>query len=292
MKKSLLVIASSVVFLYGINVLSISWWRFLPVVIITIFYAYSEESLKTLSPAHKFIAKTLMYSFAIALFIFSIYATFAIRWTYLLVLVASVILIGQASIIEESIDPNYVFLSAKNYKKVITFLLLIVTGFYIGSVHFANHIQMPENSFNKTNVPQLHVIYEDNNSMINREHVYAESWFDYNNYVNDLHNVMWSYSTSNSARNDKEFGYNSNMYNPKDEWKGDIARALLYMYVTYKDHENFNIEKIDIDLMKAWHKLDPVSNTEKLYNDWVKVSSIQKNSNPFIDFPFLVNYVI
>ena len=144
MKKSLLVIVSIVVFLYGINVLSINWWQFLPVVIITIFYAYSEESLKTLSPKHKFIAKTFMYSFAITLFIFSIYATFAIRWTYLLVLVACVLLLGQASIIEESIDLNYIFSSAKNYKKVISIIFLIFTGFYIGSLHFSNHIRIPD----------------------------------------------------------------------------------------------------------------------------------------------------
>ena len=36
---------------------------------------------------------------------------------------------------------------------------------------------------------------------------------------------------------------------PKDEYKGDVARIVLYMYVTYKD-DGLGLDKINVNLMK------------------------------------------
>ena len=54
-------------------------------------------------------------------------------------------------------------------------------------------------------------------------------------------------------------GYKNNDYfMPLYSYKGDVARIILYMYVTYRDDDNFPTDKINIDLMKAWSRLDPV----------------------------------
>jgi endonuclease I len=64
------------------------------------------------------------------------------------------------------------------------------------------------------------------------------------------------------------------------------------MYVTYGDYEGFDKSKINVGLMKSWSKLDPVSDKERELNEWIKINSIQHNSNPFIDTPWLVGFVV
>lgn len=89
---------------------------------------------------------------------------------------------------------------------------------------------------------------------------------------------------------------------PDDSMKGDIARALAYVYMHYGDHggEPSNMSSkcgpislssvISISgtsyssvkaLLVAWDALDPVSETEKYRNHTVEL--IQGNRNPFVD---------
>jgi endonuclease I len=107
-----------------------------------------------------------------------------------------------------------------------------------------------------------------------------------------LHNVFWSNASINSARGNKEFGYRLDQFEPADEWKGDVARALLYMAITYQHREDFDKTKIDIDLMFQWSKMDSPSLEEIEWNHWIKENSIQKNSNQFIDNPWLSGFVV
>jgi hypothetical protein len=43
------------------------------------------------------------------------------------------------------------------------------------------------------------------------------------------------------------------------------------------------------DLLLEWHRIDPVSEKEKLRA--IEVNKIQGNRNPFIDYPQLVDYI-
>ena len=106
-------------------------------------------------------------------------------------------------------------------------------------------------------------------------------------------------------------GYTGRVYEPHAEFKGDIARSLLYYVVRYEGKLNsFNFyngtspandtspldgteEKAYEDwflaMLLQWHYNDPVSQKEIDRNN--AVFSIQKNRNPFIDYPDWVNSI-
>ena len=106
-------------------------------------------------------------------------------------------------------------------------------------------------------------------------------------------------------------GYTGRVYEPHPEFKGDIARSLLYYVVRYEGKLNsFNFyngtspandtspldgteEKAYEDwflaMLLQWHYNDPVSQKEIDRNN--AVFSIQKNRNPFIDYPDWVNSI-
>lgn len=106
-------------------------------------------------------------------------------------------------------------------------------------------------------------------------------------------------------------GYTGRVYEPINEFKGDIARSLLYFAVRYEGKLNsFNFyngtsaandtspldgteekafENWYIAMLLQWHNQDPVSQREIDRNN--AVYSIQKNRNPFIDHPEWVNTI-
>lgn len=106
-------------------------------------------------------------------------------------------------------------------------------------------------------------------------------------------------------------GYTGRVYEPIDEFKGDIARSLLYFAVRYEGKlGSFNFyngssaandtspldgteekafENWYITMLLQWHTQDPVSQREIDRNN--AVYTIQKNRNPFIDHPEWVNFI-
>jgi len=100
-------------------------------------------------------------------------------------------------------------------------------------------------------------------------------------------------------------GYVGAVFEPADKYKGDFARAYFYMataYEHYKDKwdttkpENMMesntypvLKPWAVKLLLQWHRDDPVSIKELVRNDVVFIT--QKNRNPFIDYPFLVEYI-
>jgi len=105
--------------------------------------------------------------------------------------------------------------------------------------------------------------------------------------------------------------YTGRVYEPIDEFKGDVARSLLYFVVRYegklggfnystnadptKDQNPLNgteekaYDDWYIAMLLNWHQQDPVSAREITRNN--SVYSIQKNRNPFIDHPEWVNLI-
>lgn len=171
----------------------------------------------------------------------------------------------------------------------------------------------------------------------NREHAFCQSWMGVSNYDypyapcrSDLHHIYPVDSRMNSTRNNNPYsivngpdatvyengsklGNNSyfcsidsvdnsqNAFEPIDEYKGDIARSLLYMGVRYlyeDDHftssYGMNIKSQlrpwALELMRTWHRNDPVSQKEINRNDAIYYN-IQGNRNPFIDHPELVELI-
>lgn len=91
-------------------------------------------------------------------------------------------------------------------------------------------------------------------------------------------------------------------YEPADCYKGDFARAYLYIATayahvpwieTYSDYVTndsyLRLQPWLAELLVKWNRLDPVSEKELKRADII--SSAQHNRNPFIDYPELVEYI-
>ncbi|KFC19052.1 endonuclease [Epilithonimonas lactis] len=144
----------------------------------------------------------------------------------------------------------------------------------------------------------------------NREHVYAKSKGTPNlgesGPGSDGHHLRPADNTLNSTRGSLLFddGTGATAYKtsrggwyPGDEWKGDVARILMYMYVRYNSRclplnitMNPSTYSPDFpDILLKWNVEDPVSDFERQRNN--VVSGIQHNRNPFIDNAYLATVI-
>lgn len=94
------------------------------------------------------------------------------------------------------------------------------------------------------------------------------------------------------------------LWEPADEWKGDFARGYMYIVTAYEDYANkwqsegsnslYNntyptLKEWAYKLYIKWAKADKPDALEiKRNND---VAKIQRNRNPYVDFPNLMEYV-
>lgn len=161
----------------------------------------------------------------------------------------------------------------------------------------------------------------------NREHVFSKSLaipsLETNNPGSgtDAHNLRPADRSRNSERNNYKFalgtgnsGRSSITYNgpdgpetrgwfPGDEWKGDVSRIIMYMYLRYGNQclptnvgvgdKQFTPDEM-VDLFLNWNREDPVSDIEKARNTYHENTSntyAQGNRNPFIDNPFLATRI-
>ncbi|CAA0194729.1 endonuclease [Tenacibaculum maritimum] len=161
----------------------------------------------------------------------------------------------------------------------------------------------------------------------NREHVYSKSLATPKLETGspgagtDAHNLRPADKTRNSTRNNYRFGDgsgnsgfssvtyvgpngpNTNAWYPGDEWKGDIARMVMYMYLRYETQclpsgvgvgsSEFTDDEM-IDLFLKWNAEDPVSDIEKARNTYhgnTANTYAQGNRNPFIDNPYLATRI-
>ena len=164
----------------------------------------------------------------------------------------------------------------------------------------------------------------------NREHVLPQSWWGNDNtqrmrtdlfnvipvdaYVNEQQRSNWPYgevitetwSNSNGSKTGTgTYGSSYTVFEPADEYKGDIARVYFYMLTCYKD-KNFtqnsrakavftysNGQAQLTDEAKAillrWHRADPVSQKEINRNNGIE--NKQHNRNPYVDKPELIEYI-
>lgn len=144
----------------------------------------------------------------------------------------------------------------------------------------------------------------------NREHVYAKSKGTPNLGTSgpgsDGHHLRPADVTLNSTRGNLLFDDGIGVmatktsrggWYPGEEWKGDVARILMYMYVRY----NSRALPLNItygpstyssgfpDILLKWNVEDPVSQFEIQRNN--VVANVQGNRNPFIDNPYLATVI-
>lgn len=136
----------------------------------------------------------------------------------------------------------------------------------------------------------------------------------------DLHHLFPADAGTNSTRNNNPYGVpakvretlpnylddglNSRIgtladgtvvFEPRDDHKGDAARALLYFYARYgvsaRAGDGVKIDNFrkEFGTLWRWHFQDPPSAKEKARNE--AVWKLQRNRNPFIDHPEYVQKI-
>ncbi|WP_347925295.1 endonuclease [Pontimicrobium sp. SW4] len=152
------------------------------------------------------------------------------------------------------------------------------------------------------------------NCDFNREHVFPKSLgtpsFTSNSIPGaDGHHIRASDVQRNGQRGNQKFadgsGDSKNVtggWYPGDEWKGDAARIIMYMYIRYGNQclpTNVGVGSPAstpddmIDLFLKWNSEDPVSTYEDNRNSYHTSGATysQGNRNPFIDEPYLANLI-
>ena len=130
------------------------------------------------------------------------------------------------------------------------------------------------------------------NQTFNTEHVYPQSLID-NTAIGDLHHLRSCDIAINTSRGNDPFvsgsgdyGPTGNGWYPGDDWRGDVARMILYMNLRY--NEPFT-DVGSLALFLQWNAEDNVSAFEDNRNS--VISAAQGNRNPFIDNPYLATLI-
>jgi endonuclease I len=167
--------------------------------------------------------------------------------------------------------------------------------------------------------------YNSEADCFNREHTIPQSLFNEAAPMkNDIQFVLPTDGYVNGKRNNFPYGkvnspswtslngsklgpnatgtYTGTVFEPIDEFKGDIARILFYFATRYQDKiPNFSqgdildgtttrsLQQWQVDLLLEWHNQDPVSDKEISRNN--AAFTYQGNRNPFIDHPQWVNCI-
>lgn len=173
------------------------------------------------------------------------------------------------------------------------------------------------------------IVYLPGHNGLNIEHSVAQSWWG-GGHSNDQGCDLFHLNPSDADANNRKANYplgeisgnpswtngvtnvgnpvpgqgggSTKVYEPADEYKGDFARAFMYVFTVYN-----NISWVDkcgwmydtsntllfkqwaVELLLRWSDNDPVDEKERKRNE--EVYKIQGNRNPFIDNPELGHYI-
>lgn len=149
------------------------------------------------------------------------------------------------------------------------------------------------------------------NRVINIEHTWPQSRFTrkFREDVqkSDLHHLFPTDSQVNAVRGNHSFGEvttdllqldcpasrfgigsrgTEEVFEPPQSHKGNVARALFYFAVRY----DLSIDSGEEEILRIWNIQDPVDEDETRRNE--EIFRIQRNRNPFVDFPDLADKIL
>lgn len=151
------------------------------------------------------------------------------------------------------------------------------------------------------------------NNIMNIEHTWPQSkGAGKEPFRGDLHHLFPTNSRANSTRGNSPFGEvdgksvsedctasktgylvdpvtgettRTRGYQPPEEHRGNVARALFYAAGFY----SYSISAMEEYYLKKWHRKDPVDAEEVERNN--EIQGAQGNRNPYIDFPEIVERI-
>lgn len=187
------------------------------------------------------------------------------------------------------------------------------------------------NSTNFRHITDKAGSYKKEGDVYNREHSVPSSWFSKESPMySDIMHVVPTDGYVNNRRSNYPFGevstatytsnngycklgrsavsgYSGTVFEPNDEVKGDFARIYFYMVTCYEDKISSwassnatassvfdgktypGLKQWTLDMMMRWAAQDPVDDVERARNE--AVYKVQRNRNPFVDYPGLENYI-
>ncbi|MCA6067538.1 endonuclease [Chryseobacterium sp. RG1] len=167
--------------------------------------------------------------------------------------------------------------------------------------------------------------YSVEGNCYNREHIIPQSLFnEASPMVADIHFIRATDGKVNGMRSNYPFGkvgtatftskngsklgnsassgYSGTVFEPIDEFKGDVARMIFYFVTRYQSKlSSFTsgdmlgsstypgLQTWELNVLLAWHNQDPVSQAEINRNN--ASYTYQGNRNPFIDNPGYVDLI-
>lgn len=167
--------------------------------------------------------------------------------------------------------------------------------------------------------------YSTEGNCYNREHIVPQSLFNEDSPMkNDIHFIRATDGKVNGMRSNYPFGkvgtasftslngsklgnssssgFSGTVFEPIDEFKGDVARMVFYFVTRYQSKlSTFStgnmlgnsafpgLQTWELNVLLAWHNQDPVSQAEINRNN--ASYTFQGNRNPFIDNPNYVNQI-
>lgn len=140
------------------------------------------------------------------------------------------------------------------------------------------------------------------NHSFNTEHTFPQGFFNsIEPERSDIHHLFPTDDAANSERSNNPFGIvtsptwqqggsksNSFKFEPRDVQKGKSARAMFYFLTRYVNYTGF-VTQTDENYLRQWNTQFPPDAIEINRNQ--KISTIQFNRNPFVDYPQFVDRI-
>ncbi len=135
----------------------------------------------------------------------------------------------------------------------------------------------------------------------NTEHTYPQGLFGQALPMrSDIHHLFPTTEASNSERANKPFGVVGNpgwqvggskssasLFEPRDDHKGTVARAMLYFALRYQDYQGFLAGQEAI--LRQWHQAFPPVAADIARNN--RIATAQGNRNPWVDYPQFIERI-
>jgi len=138
----------------------------------------------------------------------------------------------------------------------------------------------------------------------NCEHTWPQGFFSQNEPMRgDFHHLFAVDGNANNRRGNYPFGSvtgpptwqvggsklgsdgQRTVFEPRDDDKGDVARAIFYMMTRYRDDQlstgGIYMDERQMDVLLTWNVQDPVSSRE--CDRLTAIFGIQHNRNPYLD---------
>jgi endonuclease I len=168
-------------------------------------------------------------------------------------------------------DKNCEHIWSKNYFEYKEPMISDLHILYLCNSKLNSHRQ----SYKFNEIKSNYTLLDNNGEKINEKDIFIEKY----NIFNRL-NLLNNYCKKDTRKK---------IFEPPNRSKGKIARACAYFYIVYPEYSKYLPKLIDKDIMTKWNNKYIVDFKEIYKNELIYF--YQRNKNPFIKYPILMNII-